>query len=217
MTDMDYLTLDPVQSDGQQIFELSKTSPMDKMKITISSTFGGKNASAQIGVIGVRCSDPEEEEQEEEDEQDEALGLEEVLKPVAKSCDDDAEMTSDSMIISCLQSCPADEAKVTEVSEGKFTLSSKVCVAAQIFYNAKDEAKQKDFGVVRLTNTTEKVGGIIPPYVFTFDASLTKIVKHFTLNQEVDVLDPELCWIRAKVVEQVGDSVKIDYNKEIKS
>lgn len=89
-------------------------------------------------------------------------------------------------------------------------MNSKVCVAAQIFYKEKDEAKQKDFGVVRLTNTTEKVGGVIPPYLFTFDASLTKEVKKFQVNQEVDVLDPELCWIRAKIMEQTGDSVKIN-------
>lgn len=112
---MDFLTLDPIQSDVEQIFALTKTYPMDHMKITISNTFGGKNASAKIGVIGVRCSDPEEEENDEKEEMEDALGLGEVLKPVAKSCDDDATMTSDSMIINCLQSCPADDSKVTEV------------------------------------------------------------------------------------------------------
>lgn len=46
--------------------------------------------------------------------------------------------------------------------------------------------------------------------MFTFDASLTKVPKKFQANAEVDVLDPELCWIRAKVVQQEGDAVKID-------
>jgi len=133
MTDMDFLTLDPIQSDGEQIFALAKTYPMDHMKITISSTFGGKNASAKIGVIGVKCTDPDAEEQAEQDKQNQALGVEVVLKPVSKSCDDDATMTSESMVINCLQGCPADDSKVTEVAGGKYTLSSKVCVAAQIF------------------------------------------------------------------------------------
>jgi len=216
MTDMDFLTLDPVQSGGEQTFELAKTSPMDHIKITISSTFGGKNASAKLVVIGVRCSDEEEKEKEKKEANEKALGIVEVLKPVAKSCDDDATMTSDKMIVSCLQSCPADDSKVTEVA-GKYTLNSKVCVAAQIFYKEKEEAKQKDFGVLRIKNQTEKAGGTIPPYLFTFDASITKIVKKFQVNAEVDVLDPKLCWIRAKIVEQSGDSVKINYNKEIKS
>lgn len=119
LTEMDFITLDPIQDDKMQTFALSKSMAMDRIKITIASTFGGKNAGARLTVVGVKCSDPEQETKKAKEESDKALGIVQVLKPVAKSCNDDAEMQSEKMLISCLESCPADDSKVTEVEDGK--------------------------------------------------------------------------------------------------
>lgn len=166
--------------------------------------------------MGVKCDDPYEAVKKEKIEKDVALNVKEVIKPVIKSCDDSIEMESDRMKISCLESCPIILADVKHTTGLNFTMTSKVCVAAQVYYKGKVEAKHKDFGIVRIKNE-EVIDGETPPFLFTFDGSIVKEEKVYKANEEVDVLDQAKCFIRAKVVSQEGDSVKINYNQEVKS
>jgi len=61
------------------------------------------------------------------------------------------------------------------------------------------------------------LGEDTPKFVFMFDASLVNEAKEFASNEEVDVLDPDLCYIRAKVKAVNGDAVSIDYKSEMRS
>lgn len=169
-------------------------------------------------MLGLNCTDLTKEAEEEVKKTLDNLGQKMELKPAAKSCEDDIKaMTSEKMIVSCLESCPPKETEVVQLGNtGKFMMDSKICVAAAIFYKGKPEATHKDFGVVKVKNE-EPVGANTPDYLFTFDSSLVKVDKNFKANAEVDVLDATKCWIRAKVVSQEGDSVKITVNQETKA
>lgn len=202
-------------ADLPQTFIFKETASVSKVKISIESTFGGKNSGGNFSIMGVRCADPDAAAKAVKEQESAALGTKEVIKPVIKSCSDSIEMESDKMLISCLESCPIVDADFKQVN-GKFTMSSKVCVAAQVFFKDKPEAKHKDFGIIRVKNE-DKVGDETPPFLFTFDSSLVKVEKKFKANEEVDVLDPAQCWIRAKVVGVEGESVKINFNQETKS
>lgn len=70
--------------------------------------------------------------------------------------------------------------------------------------------------MVRVANST-KVNGSVPPYVFKFDNSIVAVPKVFKANEEVDVLDEQECFIRAKVVRVDGSAATVSYNQENRS
>lgn len=47
--------MDLIQEEGPQTFGLEKTKILDSIKLSIESTFGGKNAGGQFKIMGVRC------------------------------------------------------------------------------------------------------------------------------------------------------------------
>lgn len=82
--------------------------------------------------MGVRCEDPFAQEKSDALLKMAALGKSEVLKAIAKSCDDSMDtMETDKAKITCLEDCPFKESVITEVGEGSFTMDSVVCVAAK--------------------------------------------------------------------------------------
>lgn len=50
--------------------------------------------------------------------------------------------------------------------------------------------------------------------MFKFDNSLVKVVNTYKTNEEVDVLDEKLCFIRGKVAKVEGSAATIVYNQE---
>jgi len=125
-------------------------------------------------------------------------------------------MVSDKAIITCLDGCPVKETDVTKVGDQYYTMDSVVCTAAKLFYEGKEEALQKSFGIIRVKNNN-KVNGDIPPYVYSFDNSLLKNSNTFKANEEVDVLDEKECFIRAKVNDVKGTVAEISYKGEVRS
>jgi len=134
LSDTEFETLDLIQDEEKQTFQLTKTKALKSVKLAIESTFGGKNAGGNFVVMGVRCDDPKAEEKAEKAAKMEAMGQKEVIKAQAKSCEDTMDnMESDKAKITCLQDCAVKETSFTEVGEGQFTMDSAVCVAAKKF------------------------------------------------------------------------------------
>jgi len=83
-------------------------------------------------VLGVRCDDPNAAAKAAEDSKNAAMGVKEVIKPSANTCDNNMDaMESDQTIVTCLEDCPEDENKIKRLGEG-FTMQSPVCIAAKI-------------------------------------------------------------------------------------
>lgn len=163
LTETEFETLDLIQDEEPQIFQLEKTRSLNHIKLAIENTFGGKNASGQFKIMGVRCEDPFAKEKADKKSKKEAMGQTEVIKSQSKSCEDTLDnMESDKGKITCLEDCAVKESSYTQVGEGNFTMDSAVCVAAKVFYKGKDEETQKDFGITRSTNSV-KVNGSVPP------------------------------------------------------
>jgi len=119
LSESQFETLDLIQDEEKQTFQLKQTRSLDKIKLAIESTFGGKNAGGQFKIMGVRCEDPFAKEKADKKAKSEAMGLTEVLKSQAKSCDDTLDnMESEKIKISCLQDCAVKESGFTLVSEG---------------------------------------------------------------------------------------------------
>lgn len=217
LNEEDFETLDCIQDEAPQTFKLKKTTTLNHIKLSIENTFGGKNAGGQFKIMGVRCDDPNAKKQAEAKKQLDALAIKEKLKPQVKSCTDSMDnMVSDKSIVVCLPGCTVNENDVTKVGEQNYTMDSAVCTAAKLFYEGKDEANGKNFGVIRVKND-KKINGETPPYVYTFDSSLTKPTMTYKANEEVDVLDEKECFIRAKVNNVKGNIASISYKGENRS
>jgi len=134
MSDTEFETLDMIQDEEKQTFQLKKTRALDKIKLSIDNTFGGKNAGGNFVIMGVRCDDPFAAEKEEKKKKAAAMGQTEILKSQAKSCEDTMDtMESEKAKITCLTDCADKETSYTEVGEGLYTMDSAVCVAAKKF------------------------------------------------------------------------------------
>lgn len=165
LSDTQFETLDLIQDEEPQTFQLTKTKALDKIKLAIESTFGGKNAGGQIKVMGVRCEDPFAKEKQDKKDKDAAMGKEEVIKAQAKNCEDTMDsMESEKGIVDCLEDCAVKDADITEVSPGVYTTNSAICQAMTHFSKGKEFEGSKQLGVLKIPNTEGKqINGSKPP------------------------------------------------------
>jgi len=173
-----------------------RTKPLDQIKIEVVSIGGGDNISNQFRVYGVMCKDPLIDAKERELKVRNELGLRKQLpKEVSFYCNDDlSTMTSEFKNINCIEPCTYNTEIVppdfVEPVTGLFTMHSYPCVAAIYFYGEKAGTK---FGIARKPNDKIEVNGTMPPFLFSFDASLVSTETIFAPNEEIDVLDPNEC------------------------
>lgn len=200
-----------------QTFVLREPMNTKKIKFVIENTNGGPNIGGNFKLLGFKCSNPDDDAKEEKKRQEAKTGIKEQTKQSANGCDDTADsMTTDDMIVDCVEQCDLNPDKVVEIDDGIYRMDSSICIAAKLFYKGKPEANLKKFGIKRVKNEKKLPDGSKPNYGFTFDIGITKPAVVFASNEEVDILDVQECYIRAVVEDVKGEIVNVKYNGQSK-
>lgn len=154
---------------------------------------------------------PEVIAREQDEKAKKELGLRRVLpkKELFRCYHDLSGMEGFEAWIVCVEPCEykseMDGMEVNEVSTGLFSMDTQPCRAAKKAF--PDDAKTRDWGIKKIFNFDVKVGKFYPPYLWKFAPAVITEEKYFKPNMEVDVLDPEQCFIRAVVDNIKGETV----------